>query len=60
MGGPDDALSADGHVTVIERFLPFFGRSLTDVRFLVGDNCAVNKRLARLMGIPLAGCATIA
>ncbi|ETK82371.1 hypothetical protein F441_12480 [Phytophthora nicotianae CJ01A1] len=54
---PDDALNADGHAAAIARFLPFFGRSLDDVRFLVGDNCAVNKRLANLMGVPLVGCA---
>ncbi|ETN16032.1 hypothetical protein PPTG_06264 [Phytophthora nicotianae INRA-310] len=26
--------------------------------FVVGDNCAVNKRLAHLMGVPLVGCAS--
>ncbi|KAE8961276.1 hypothetical protein PF005_g30629 [Phytophthora fragariae] len=35
---PDDALNADGHAAAIARFLPFFGRSLADVLFLVGDN----------------------
>ncbi|OWZ09224.1 hypothetical protein PHMEG_00018107 [Phytophthora megakarya] len=55
---PDDALNADGHAAAIARFLPFFGRSLENVLFLVGDNCAVNKRLANLMGVPLVGCAS--
>ncbi|ETP16151.1 hypothetical protein F441_09212 [Phytophthora nicotianae CJ01A1] len=39
-------------------FAIFFGRSLDDVPFLVGDNCAVNKRLSNLMAVPLVGCAS--
>ncbi|KAE9033055.1 hypothetical protein PR001_g10333 [Phytophthora rubi] len=27
-------------------------------KFLVGDNCAVNKRMANLIGVPLVGCAS--
>lgn len=27
-------------------------------KFLVGDNCAANKRLANLIGVPLVGCAS--
>ncbi|KAG3117223.1 hypothetical protein PI124_g22723 [Phytophthora idaei] len=54
MDEPDDALSAGGHAAAIDRFL----RSLTDVLFLVGVNCAVNKTLARLMGALLVGCAS--
>lgn len=33
-------------------------RTLDNVDFLVGDNCAVNKRMARLMGKVLVGCAS--
>ncbi|ETM43312.1 hypothetical protein L914_11187, partial [Phytophthora nicotianae] len=42
----------------IERFLPFFGKTINGCKFLVGDNCAVNKRLANLMNVPLVGCAS--
>ncbi|ETI30008.1 hypothetical protein F443_22873 [Phytophthora nicotianae P1569] len=42
INGSDDWLNAESHMS----FLPFFG-----------DNCAVNRRLARLMGVPLVGCA---
>ncbi|KAG2829762.1 hypothetical protein PC113_g3775 [Phytophthora cactorum] len=35
-----------------------FGKDLSNCLFLVGDNCAVNMRLARLMGVPLVGCAS--
>ncbi|EGZ12619.1 hypothetical protein PHYSODRAFT_337039 [Phytophthora sojae] len=58
MDEPDDRLSADGHLTAIKRFLPFFGKSISGCLFLVGDNCGVNKRLANLLGVPLIGCAS--
>lgn len=58
MDEPDDRLNAEGHRNAIERFLPYFGKSLSNVLFLVGDNCTVNKRLANLMGVPLVGCAS--
>ncbi|ETL33178.1 hypothetical protein L916_14313 [Phytophthora nicotianae] len=48
MEEPDDQLSADGHLLAIER----------GCKFLVGDNCSVNKRLADIMGVPLVGCAS--
>jgi hypothetical protein len=38
--------------------LPFFGKTLSQCLFIVGDNCGVNKRLANLMGVPLVGCAS--
>ncbi|ETI44632.1 hypothetical protein F443_10683 [Phytophthora nicotianae P1569] len=58
MDEPDDHLSADGHLTAIKRFLPFFGKSISGCLFLVVDNCTVNKRLANLLGVPLIGCAS--
>ncbi|KAG3107292.1 hypothetical protein PI124_g14164 [Phytophthora idaei] len=45
-------------MAALASFLPFFGKNLSNVKFLVGDNCAVNKRLARIMGVPLVGCAS--
>ncbi|KAG6966569.1 hypothetical protein JG688_00006711, partial [Phytophthora aleatoria] len=53
-----DHLTAEGHLMAIERFLPFFGKTIQGVKFLVGDNCAVNKRLAKHMKVPLVGCAS--
>ncbi|KAG3110294.1 hypothetical protein PI125_g10146 [Phytophthora idaei] len=52
-----DHLTAEGHLMAIERFLPFFGKTIQGVKFLVGVNCAVNKRLTKLMKVPLVGCA---
>ncbi|KAE8900009.1 hypothetical protein PF003_g16018 [Phytophthora fragariae] len=56
MQEPDDIMNADGHMRAIMRFLPFFGKTIDQCKFLVGDNCAVNKRLANLMKVPLVGC----
>lgn len=55
---PDDQMNAEGHLTAISRFLPFFGKSISGIKFLVGDNCALNKRLANLLGVPLVGCSS--
>ncbi|KAF1782186.1 hypothetical protein GQ600_4570 [Phytophthora cactorum] len=35
-----------------------YGVQIEQCRFLVGDNCAVNRLLATLMGVPLVGCAS--
>ncbi|EGZ27413.1 hypothetical protein PHYSODRAFT_471883 [Phytophthora sojae] len=35
-----------------------YGVQLAQCRFLVADNCAVNRRLATLMSLPLVGCAS--
>jgi hypothetical protein len=58
INGPDDRLNAEGYMAALAAFLPFFGKDLTNVIFLVKDNCAMNKRLARLIGVPLVGCAS--
>ncbi|KAE8956029.1 hypothetical protein PR001_g31876, partial [Phytophthora rubi] len=58
MQEPDDKMNADGHMRAIMRFLPFFVKTIDQCKFLVGDNCAVNKRLANLMKVPLVGCAS--
>ncbi|KAE9246993.1 hypothetical protein PF004_g4534 [Phytophthora fragariae] len=50
--------STASHVTFLEGILPFFGRDISDVGYLVGDNCAVNTKLADLLDIPLVGCAS--
>ncbi|ETK75794.1 hypothetical protein L915_17641 [Phytophthora nicotianae] len=58
INGPDDSLNAESHMAALSAFLPFFGKTLSNVIFLVGDNCEVNKRLARLLVLPLVGCAS--
>ncbi|ETO76292.1 hypothetical protein F444_08282 [Phytophthora nicotianae P1976] len=62
VAGPCDEqpqqLNAESHLTAIKRFLPFFGKSVSGCLFLVGDNCAVNKRVSDLLGVPLVGCSS--
>ncbi|KAG6962144.1 hypothetical protein JG688_00008759 [Phytophthora aleatoria] len=48
---PDSDLSACGHYEFLAGMLPRdFGKQLGDCLFVVGDNCAVNRLLAMLMG----------
>ncbi|DAZ99535.1 TPA: hypothetical protein N0F65_005407, partial [Lagenidium giganteum] len=35
-----------------------FGKTISNVAFIVADNCANNKRLADILGVPLIGCAS--
>ncbi|KAE9063807.1 hypothetical protein PF006_g30855 [Phytophthora fragariae] len=55
----DDDLIARGHRAFLATMLPRdYGVQLEQCRFVVGDNCSVNRRLATLMGVPLIGCAS--
>ncbi|OWZ08807.1 hypothetical protein PHMEG_00018591 [Phytophthora megakarya] len=45
-------------MAALAAILPFFGKTLTNCIYLVGDNCAVSKHLARVMGGPLMGSAS--
>ncbi|KAE9165784.1 hypothetical protein PF002_g31280 [Phytophthora fragariae] len=55
----DDDLTARGHREFLATMLPRdYGVQLEQCRFVVGDNCSVNRRLATLMGVPLIGCAS--
>ncbi|EGZ18221.1 hypothetical protein PHYSODRAFT_286047 [Phytophthora sojae] len=55
----DDDLSAQGHLEFLATMLPRdYGVQLAQCRFLVADNCAVNRRLATLMSVLLVGCAS--
>jgi hypothetical protein len=50
--------TAESHKKFIEFYLNHYGKSLTNVVCLVGDNCATNQALADLCGKPLVGCAS--
>ncbi|KAF1789421.1 Ribonuclease H-like domain [Phytophthora cactorum] len=55
----NDDLSAESHLDFLATMQPRdFGVQLEQYRFIVGDNCSVNCRLATLMKVPLVGCAT--
>ncbi|KAG2920975.1 hypothetical protein PC129_g10964 [Phytophthora cactorum] len=52
-------LSAESHLDFLATMLPRdFGVHLVQCRFIVGDICSVNRRLATLMEESLVGCAS--
>jgi hypothetical protein len=55
--GEKFSLSAMRHIELIKFVLGVFKKSLSNVIFLVGDNCSVNGRISRDLGVPLIGCA---
>ncbi|KAG3243831.1 hypothetical protein PI124_g11362 [Phytophthora idaei] len=56
---PDEDLSARGHYGFLAGMLPRdYGKQLSGCIFVVGDNCAVNRLLATLMGVHLVGWAS--
>ncbi|KAG6946372.1 hypothetical protein JG687_00016744 [Phytophthora cactorum] len=51
---PDEDLMVRGHYELLAGMLPHdYDKQLSDCIFVVGDNCAVNRLLATLMGVPL-------
>ncbi|OWZ00992.1 hypothetical protein PHMEG_00027703, partial [Phytophthora megakarya] len=59
MNEVDDDLSARTHLEFLATMLPRdFGVQAGQCRFLVGDNCSVNRLFATLLGVPLVGCAS--
>ncbi|ETM97391.1 hypothetical protein PPTG_20312 [Phytophthora nicotianae INRA-310] len=56
MNEPDDDLSSRSHYAFLATMLPRdFGVQIDQCRFIVGDNCSVNRLLAMLMGYLLLG-----
>ena len=49
-------LTAEQHGLYLSQLLPNFKQSMIDIIYLVGDNCSVNKKLSRNLGIPLVDC----
>lgn len=54
----EDDLGAEQYASLLEDILPLYGKDLTNVVALIGDNCSVNKKLSSLVDIPLIGCAS--
>ncbi|KAG2874627.1 hypothetical protein PC115_g24104 [Phytophthora cactorum] len=55
----NDNLPAESHLDFLATMLPRdFGVQLEQCRFIVGDNCSVNRRMATLMEVPQVGCAS--
>ena len=51
-------LGASSYQSFLEATVILYGRSWSDVAFLVGDNCKMNQLLSRLCNKPLIGCAS--
>jgi hypothetical protein len=47
---------ASTHVLFLEDTLKLYGKTLSNVCCLIGDNCSTNKAVANLCKIPLVGC----
>jgi len=45
-------------VDLIEEILIRFEKSLENVICIIGDNCATNAKIARLVKVPLVGCSS--
>ena len=52
----EDDLSSKQHIKYLEGIMPYYGRSISDLIFIVGDNCNTNKKVAKDLKIPLIGC----
>ncbi|KAG6599843.1 Phosphoenolpyruvate carboxykinase [Phytophthora cinnamomi] len=54
----DGSQDAEVHIAMFKRVLSLYNKNVSMVAFLVGDNCATNRRIATLMELPLVGCAS--
>ena len=54
----EEDLSAKQHGEYLMNLLPYFGHTMDDILFFVGDNCTVNQKLSSDLNIPLIGCAS--
>jgi BED zinc finger len=51
-------MTAADHLRHISKVMLSYGRASEDILCLVGDNCAVNKKMAADLGVPILGCAS--
>ena len=51
-------MRAVDHIDHLTRVLESYGKSEKNLVCLVGNNCAVNQSMARIMNVPLLGCAS--
>ena len=49
--------TAAAHQSLLASILAVFKKDFSNIVCLIGDNCAVNQKLAKDCGIPLVGCA---
>ena len=51
-------MRAVDHIEHLEKVLESYGKTMDNILCLVGDNCSVNKSMARILDVPLIGCAS--
>jgi hypothetical protein len=51
-------MRATDHLDHVEKVLVSYGKTFENILCLVGDNCSVNQSMARILGVPLIGCAS--
>jgi hypothetical protein len=51
-------MRAVDHIEHLSKVLGSYEMSTGDIMCLVGDNCQVNQSLARILNVPLLGCAS--
>jgi hypothetical protein len=51
-------MRAVDHSEHLSKLLGSYGKSTGDIICLVGDNCQVNQSMARILNVPLLGCAS--
>jgi hypothetical protein len=51
-------LSANSQSALILETLQIYGRNISNVVCIIGDNCSTNKSTANKLGVPLLGCAS--
>ena len=53
-----EGLTAQDHLSHINRIMTLYGKNDSNVTCLVGNNWSVNQSIARTMDVPLIGCAS--
>lgn len=56
--GDETKLDAEEQVKFIHKTLSFYKKGIDNIICVIADNCPVNKRTARLISVPMVGCAS--
>lgn len=53
----EDNQTGENHADLMDYVLEIYGKDISNVTCLVGDNCNTNKSIADILDLPLVGCA---
>jgi hypothetical protein len=53
-----NSMDADSHIKLFDETIRNYGKPMSCIKFVVGDNCSTNRSIAPKMGVPLVGCAS--